>query len=259
MTEQIYPLTTTGVKTLAEAAKKNPDIFLSADTEAIKTAAIEEIQKTGSPEESLFKDFPIQCDSSVFALLNGDAVSGPSEDEHHATFIHQGIKLSSAEMSDPKILSSINCFHAAKYAAERWKSSNTWKSEKLADRAKHVILHYLGTNKESNAIARIWWLYEFAKRTSVHSKFDTDVILKKTANNVNFYHQILRRKYLMSSDIVRAAIIDVCMESGMIDRNDTNLTSKMMQELNNKAGGISLDLLPPDILRNTIKDCIPPK
>lgn len=259
MNEQIYPLTAIGVKALAEAAKENPDIFLDADTEAIKNAAIKQIQETDSPTEYLFSDFSIQCDSNVFALLNEGAVPGPWEDEQHANLIHQEIKLSPAEMSDSKVLSSINCFHIPKYAAERWKSSSKWKSEDKKERSKHVILHYLGSSKESNSIARIWWLCEFARRTATYSKFDADVILKKLANNVNFYHSILKRNYLMSSDIVRAAIIDVCMESNMIDRNDTVLTSKMMQELNSKAGGISLDLLPAEVLKNTIKDCIPPK
>ena len=259
MSDLIYPLTDSGVRALTELSVKSPDVFIEGDPDALLNAVAQQMQKVADEQTSPFRNAPLECDDSVFTILNRDVVAGPSKDREHSEFVYSELKASPAEMSDSRLLASINCFHAARYVTERWKSGKRWNSSNPADRTKHVKEHWLGANKESNAIARLWWLHEFSRRTAKLSQFDTGVILNKLAGNVNFYHQILDRGYLMSSDVVRAAIIDICIDTGLVDRNDTTLTSKMMQELNRKAGGINLDLLAGDELRNIIMDCIPKK
>lgn len=141
----------------------------------------------------------------------------------------------------------------------RWETSSLAKSKNKSDKEQFVKLHWLESNFEANTAARLFWLYEYAIRAAGHSKFDAEVLLDKMADNVNFFHQILRRRYLMASDRIRAAILDISIESGLVDSNKTSEVSKMMRLLNRTAGGISLDILSDEELRSRIKDVMPPK
>ena len=79
------------------------------------------------------------------------------------------------------------------------------------------------------------------------------------AGNVNFYHQILRRTYLMASDRIRATLLDVSIESGLVDENKTKSVNDVMRLLNRAAGGISLDVLENEALKRQLEEVMPPK
>ena len=199
-----------------------------------------------SPRSSLATDAPRRA---------GEVV-----DAEHARRLRQIFPTFTAfEMSDPRLLASINCFHIPGYVRTRWGTSILAKSTERKKQIKFVRSHYLDSSKESNTVARLWWLYEFALRTSQFSKYDPETLLEKMAGHVNFYHQVLHRSYLMASDRIRAAILDVGISSGLADENKTSSVNKVMQSLNRKAGGVSFDVLSDEELRHHVEESLPPK
>ena len=192
--------------------------------------------------------------------LTADAVAGPKRDAVHAQMLYKALpSVTRADMSDRRVLASIGCFNMPGYSDIRWGSSKFSKSTKLQDQSKFVKEHYLGDNKQGNSIARLWWLYEFAESASEHSQHDTLTLLDAMANHVNFYHQMLRRSYLNASSRVRAFLLDIALENGLLDRNNTRETSRMLQQLNLAAGAVNLDILSDAKLMGLIKEVMPPK
>ncbi len=258
MNDVVKPLTDTAHLLLQELAKEQPDLFSCSGT--LQEQLEKKLSSSAEEESKIFSEHTKWYPKESLKHLIADVVSGPAHDSEHVKLLRQIFPTFTAlEMSDPRVLASLNCFHIADYVKIRWGSSNIATSTEKDKQTRFIKSHYLGRSKESNTIARLWWLYEFALRSSKYSKYDCDTLLEKMAHNVNFYHQILRRSYLMASDRVRAAVLDVAIASGLADANKTSEVTKVMRLLNRKAGGISLDVLSDEELRRHIKESLPPK
>lgn len=256
----ICPLTDSGYAFLEDIAEKNPALFRSSNSELLKTELENRRKKSAEESTSPFNEKKEWMPQNSFDIFNRSAIAGPELDAKHARHLRRVLPtITSADMSDKRVLASICCFHISNYIDKRWASSELSKSNELEKQVKFVKLHWLGNDKESNALARLWWLYEFADRTAKYSKYEADELLEKMSNNVNFYHQILRRKYLMASDRIRSAILDVAIETGLADRNKTGEVSSTMRQLNRVAGGISLDILSDEELREQVEGALHPK
>ena len=257
MTEAVHPFTYAGYSLLEIIASEKPSLFLEPDE--LKQELISRIKQNADEESNIFVGSSWQP-AEPLEQLTADAVKGPRRDAEHARRLRQIFPTFTAfEMSDPRVLASINCFHIPGYVRTRWSTSSLAKSTERKKQTSFVRSHYLRHSKESNTIARLWWLYEFALRTSQHSKYDHEALLEKMAGHVNFYHQVLRRSYLMASDRIRAAILDVGISSGLAEENKTSSVNKVMQSLNRKAGGVSFDVLSDEELRHHVEESLPPK
>ena len=233
MIEAVYPLTYTGYSLLEGIAKDQPSLFSEPDD--LKRELESRVKLNAEEGSKAFASNPKCYPKEPLEQLTNDVVKGPKHDEEHALRLRRVFpELTAFEMSDPRVLASINCFHIASYVRTRWSTSSLAVSTEREEQTKFIKLHYLGRSKESNTIARLWWLYEFAFRTSEHSIYDFETLLEKMANNVNFYHQILQRSYLMASDHIRAAVLDVGIASGLADENKTSSTNKVMQSLTSR-------------------------
>jgi len=252
---QIHALTDSGYALLETIADDRPDLFWNSESELLMKELKERADQSGDEEVSLFSQNRKWTPQRALEALVEDAVSGPSSDAEHARFLRQTLPtMTPADMSDKRVLASICCFHLSEYVNKRWQSS------KLKDKTNFVKLHWLGNSKESNALARIWWLYEFAQRAAPNSAHDDDVLLEKLAGNPTLYHQMLRRPYLMASDRIRAAVLDVAISSGLTAKEKVDSFMKeLYRQLNRVAGGISLDVLSDTELREKVEDALPPK
>ncbi|MCY3579195.1 MAG: DUF6339 family protein [bacterium] len=260
-TGRIHALTSIGYNILKNIAHEQPSLIRTGTAEDL----YDEMRRrhTGPSDNysaPLFSErsWPIQMDLSN---LMADPVPGPSHDAVHAEWIYKALPtVTTADMSDQRILSAINCFHLPGYSNIRWKSSRKlWDSTDPVVQTKFTINHWLGDSKESNTVARLWWLYAFAQQAAAYSEHDTSTLLEAMANHVSFYHQLMRRKYLRASPRIRASILDVSIQNGLLYKNNTAETSRMMQALNLTAGGIGLDILSDNDLREVIKGVMPPK
>lgn len=261
-TERVHTLTSTGHKLLEDIASDIPSLIRTGTADDLYAEMVRrKTDRSGDdPDSPLFSErsWPVQMSLSSLA---DDPVPGPGNDAAHAEWIHKALPtVTTADMSDRRILAAINCFHIPGYSNTRWKSSKKlWSSTDSTVQTRFVLNHWLGHSKESNTVARLWWLYEFARQAAVYSVHDTNALLNEIASHVNFYHQLLRRKYIRASPRIRAIILDVSIENGLLSRNNTRETSRMMQRLNLTAGAISLDILPPDKLREVVEGVMPPK
>lgn len=250
-----------GHSALLEIASREPDIFLSSDSTVLLARAEHIIKSSSDPDAMLFHQSGVSCDTSVFQQLKDTAVSGPSNDIQHAKMLYANLEATPSQMSDKRVIASLNCFFASEYVWQRWQSSTSATSDKPATKSKFVKDHWLTTSKESSGVARIWWLYEYARRAAKYSQNDTEAILDILAGSPSFYNQLLDRPYLMASDKVRGAIVDVAIETyhktGI--RPNKGFTNKLMRSLNNRAGGVCLDVLNEDELHNIVRECLPPK
>lgn len=261
MIEPIYALTDSGYAALYSVAGDMPELFTQDDSQGLINAIHQSIERNDEWDEEPFSSNRKWHPLKSFSAIIDDITPGPSNDSDHSRYIREALpRLTASEMCDVRILASINCFHlGGHYVKTRWETSSLANSNKKSDMEQFVKLHWLESNFEANTAARLFWLYEYAIRAAVHSKFDAEVLLDKMADNVNFFHQVLRRRYLMASDRIRAAILDISIESGLADSNKTSEVSKMMRLLNRTAGGISLDILSDEELRSRVKDVMPPK
>lgn len=260
-TNQIFALTTTTYGFLDDIASENPEFFINGDMGPLRKKLQKMADESGEDNVDVHNVNRKFIPQASLDFLVDNAVAGPESDYDHAMFLRKALPtVSAADMSDRRLLASICCFHLTDYVSERWKSSRLHKSKDQQKQAEFVKLHWLGDSKQANSVARIWWLYEFAFRAAKESlEYDGEVLLQKMAKNVNFYHQILRRSYLMASDKIRAAVLDVAIGSGLADRNNTKEVSSMMEQLNRIAGGMSLDNLSPQELREKVEEALPPK
>ncbi len=257
MSKAVRSLTPTGYSLLVDLAGENPGLF--AEPDDLKQEVDNRIKQNADEESRVFMEHVWQPKESLDQLID-NAVKGPELDFEHAIELRRIFpEFTAFEMSNPDVLASINCFHIPDYVRTRWGTSSLAKSAEQRKQTNFVKSHYLGSSKESNTVARLWWLYEFARRASDHSQYSFEILLKKMAGNVNFYHQMLRRSYLMASDRIRAAILDVAIASGLADENKTGSVNKVMQSLNRKAGGISFDILSYKELRRHVEESLPPK
>lgn len=255
----IYALTDYGYDLLLDIADRKPYLLRNFNSELLMGELENRIKENAQEHIQLFSENRKWVPQNSLDAFNEDAVVGPELDAKHAQYLRRALPtITSADMSDRRVLASICCFHISNYVDKRWGLSKLSKSSNLDDQVTFVKLHWLGNKKESNAVARLWWLYEFANRAAEYSKYDTNVLLKKISSNVNFYHQILRRT-LIASDRIRAAVLDIAIETGLADRNKTNEVNSTMSQLNRIAGGISLDILSDEELREQVEGALHPK
>ena len=261
MIEPIYALTDSGYAALHSIAGDMPELFMHDDSQELINTIRQSIERNDEWDEEPFSRNRKWHPLKSFGAIVDDVVPGPTNDSNHSRYIREALPmLTASEICDVRVLASINCFHlGGNYVKTRWQTSSLANSKNKSDMEKFVKLHWLECDFQANSAARLFWLHEYATRAAVYSKFDAEVLLDKMANNVNFFHQILRRRYLMASDRIRAAILDISIESGLADSDKTSEVSKMMRLLNRTAGGISLDILSDEELRSRIKDVMPPK
>jgi len=264
-TDRVHALTADGYSLLQDVAKDDPALIRAAEPERlISDMLVRHEDRTGGQGNGtdLFtqRSWPI---SHILSLVGLDAaaVAGPSSDAVHAEWLHSALPtVKAADMSDQRMLAAINCFHLPAYSNIRWKTSNLWSSSDPKKQARFVKGHWFGNSKQSNTAARLWWLYELAKRAEEWSEHDTDTLLHTMANNVNFYHQmIVRRQEQSASDRVRAHILDVAIRDGHAARNRTSEWNHARQRLNLTAGAVNLDIITDDALRELIEGVMPPK
>ena len=261
-TGRVHALTSIGHNLLQDIAHEHPAVIRTGTAKELYDEILRQHtdRDADNPETPLLSErsWPIQMPLSS---LTADPVPGPGNDAAHAEWIYKALPtVTAADMSDYRLLAAINCFHLPGYSDTRWKSSKKlWGSTDPDVQTKFVLNHWLGHSKESNTVARLWWLYEFARQAAAYSEHDTSTLLEAMANHVNFYHQLLRRKYLRASARIRATILDVSIQNGLLSRNNTRETSRTMQRLNLTAGGIGLDILSDDDLREVIEGVMPPK
>lgn len=254
----IRALTERGYVLLAQMAQENPDLFLSAAPNLLEEELNKKNADNGGQGEKLFSEKRVWYPVHSLENLNAVAEAGPGPDATNARYLRESLPtLTRSDMSDHRVLTSINCFHLAKFSKVRWESSNL--SDIPDKKVEFVKVHWLGTDKQGNTVARLWWLYEFAVCAAEHSKYEAEVLLEKMAGNVNFYHQLLRRRYLLASDRIRAMVLEVSLETGLLEENNTTTSSRMLESLNLAAGGRSLDILGDKELRRCVEEVMPPK
>lgn len=278
---RIVALTDLGYSTLEDIAEERPTLLRTGTPLEIRSAMEEHARTHQSTHADACSDtpshaaahpssdtqHPLFAERRSWQMLNialtqltVDAVAGPKRDAVHAQMLYKALpSVTRADMSDRRVLASIGCFNIPGYSDIRWGSSKFSKSTKLQDQSKFVKEHYLGDNKQGNSIARLWWLYEFAESASEYSQHDTLTLLEAFANHVNFYHQLLRRPYLNASSRVRAFLLDIALENGLLERNNTRETSRTLQQLNLAAGAVNLDILSDEKLKGIIREVMPPK
>lgn len=260
MSSEVCALTTEGYNALLRVADDKPELFLESKIDEIKQELQEQIKNNAEKSAPLFSKRKWTSASSLEETIINNASSGPKKDAEHAKCFRQSFPvLTRSDMADERVLASLNCFHLSEYVAIRWQSSKDAKSEDKDTQKKFVKKHWLGVDKKANAVARIWWLYEYSHSSAEYSQYTPEVLLEKMANNVNFYHQMLDRPYLMASASIRAGILDVSISTGLADENKTGETNKLMRSLNRTAGGISLDILNREKLRELVEESLPPK
>lgn len=260
MARTIRALTDSGYETLVYIARESPQLFRAGDPVALhdemqkhklasaETFALFSTSRTWQPQRSLSE-------------LASSGVAGPSDDTRLAVWLWTSLPtVQAADMADHRVLASINCFHLGRYVDIRWGMSSSRDNPDKAKQSSYVMSHWLGASKESNTAARLWWLYEFARRAADHTDhYDTDALLDAMAGHVNFYHPLLKHPYLMASDRVRAAILEVSIQSGLVAQNRTAESNKMLRALNHMGGAISLDVLTRRQLREHVGVTMPPK
>jgi len=261
--QRVQAFTDEGYKLVERLADTDPTLIRSGDRAAVVDALerLNREQNTRRPP-AIFDENRTWAPDGPFPA-GGDAPNrgGPSHDDVAAFQIWEALpQAKRSHMSDRRVLAAINCLSLGSYPDIRWKSSKKlWSSDDPDVRTKFVVNHWLGYSKESNTAARLWWLYEYARSAGEHSEHPTDVLLSTMADNVNFYHPLLKHPYLMASDWIRAAVLDVSIRRGLAQKNNTSETNRMLRALNQLAGAISLDILDNDALRDRIERVMPPK
>lgn len=256
--QKVQRLSDAAVMTLHQIADQRPTLFTNNNPDALQKETESRLNDMEGNDTDLFQPGIVHHVAKPFLSITSNPAKGPSHDADHAISLREILpKLTAAEASDERWLTSINCFHLAGFHRVRWGLS---KNAGSGSRSKFVKEHLLGSDKESNTTARLWWLYELSQRAAPYSKRDRNELLSQMAGNVGFYHQMLFRRYLMASDRIRAFICDASQASGMMETTGLkDKTNKMLQRLNRVAGGVSLDSLNDETLRDYIKQAMHPK
>ncbi len=265
MSRPVRQLTSAGYAALKHLAATCPGLFLAGDSQQLRSAAETQLASHAADTPRLFTGRRWQPQANLSAISTGDK-GGPDDDHTNARLLRQALpQLTAADAADPRVLASINCFHLAEYCTIRWKTSklakrnpasgNTQKSQ-----AGFVAKHWLHRHKESNTTARLWWLAEFAERAAPHSAHSSDQLLDLMAGNRGLYHRLLAHSVLMASDRIRALVMDTAADSGLLSTPGQHAAAQAwLSALNRRAGLVCLDALNHDALRETIRDCLPPK
>ncbi len=254
---KIHPLTDAGYNLLIDVARNSPNLFFEPSLSQITSKFFEVAEERNEKNLFNFEKFWVP----LFPLdhLSNDVVPGNKLDADHTRYIRNALPtITPADMSDRRVLASICCFNLVGYINTRWSLSKHFRSSSRADQIKFVESHWMGNIgniKISNAAARIWWLGEFAARASKFSNNSFDELLEIMAENARLYDQMSDRLF-MASDKIRAMILDIMIDKGISEAKDIDF---IMTQLNKMAGGISLDILSKEDLKEKVTAALPPK
>ena len=246
-----------GLTALRELAERSPSIFIDTDPDVLHSSMIE-----AAKGQSTLSATPLDLRSDL-SPLNAIQESGPDTDREFAWVVRDALgHLTAARGLDEYIWATINCFVIPRYVSVRWQSSN--QANKPEHLPAFVRRHWLDGGKigarQDNAIARLWWLGEFATRAAQHSdRIDDDQMLDAMANNVNLYHQLFRRPNLLSRPKMVAAIYEVFLSDSNDYLNVTKYASELLRTLNFIAAQKSLDFMSVAELREVVEEAKPPK
>ena len=242
-----------GIAALKELTYKSSKLIIAVDPDTLA----KRVQEQALTEDIWGNSFDLDDDILV---LNNLKESGPGTDADFSRIIRRALPNLRADQGlDEYMWATVNCFVISDYVRTRWKHVLPSKSEQVPN---YVRRHWLDgekvTARQNNAIARLWWLGEFSDRAAQHSALNSDELLEAMANNVNLYHQLLSRPNLLSRSRLVAAIYEV-----FLDDNDylriTKYANELLESLNLRAAGESLDLMDLSELREVVEESKPPK
>ena len=222
------------------------------------------ITAKGETPDALYNgEITLQADLSS---LNQSELQNDTTDAANAPLVRAALPaITPAKAADHRLWASVNCFALLPYTAKRWNQSTSLKAPRRTSEEKKlrewVQDHFLGHGvemKQSNAAARLWWITEMARRIAPHSKHSADRLVSAIANDVEMYHQILRRPYLASNPRLIAQIYDLALAGNeyLFIRPYPN---RMLQNLNIKAAAVSLGTLSDASLKQAVEEAKPPK
>lgn len=243
-----------GLKSLRLLASKSSHLFLDSNPDKLERR----LEESASPD-SPWREQGIDVLADL-SELNDIELSGPTTDASFVPLVRNALgHIPASEGLNEYLWSTINCFLLSRYVPIRWQSSNS------SDPTKFVQSHWLDGGvtraRQNNAIARLWWLGEFAKRAAQYSEvLNEDDLLNGMANNVNLYHQLLYRPNLISRPKLVAALYEVFLNGADNDYlGATRYANELLLTLNLRAASLSLDFMGMDELREVILECKPPK
>ena len=262
MTKSVRILSEAGYKALSALAADRPEMFISGQAQ---DSQMVESEMNKLANDGLWSDTKVL--HQPIEILNEIDQGGPGADYEHAKILIGALgEMRPREYSNELLWASLNCFPLAKYTAIRWKyvpRKSKRKSTHKDGMANFVSDHWLkyGTgSRRRNASARLFWLNECARRFSDESeKFDHDAMLKFLSGNVNVYHQMLARPYLMGSPRLMAKLVEIISQSGNEYLTQTKYISDFLRALNIRGGAQSLDFIDGDELDALIRESLPPK
>ena len=264
MNGSLQLLNSDGYKALHELADEDPDLFLQPDTHLLLQRL--EDHSLLSP----WADASLPMAPLALEALNSITVDGPSTDRENAPILRQALQqVPDHWFHDERLWATLNCFHLAAYTARRWKFTprkTTSKARRTRNRKQKktdfVRLHWLNAGsqaRESNAAARLWWLYELAERASAHAVlYDLPALLETLADNVALYHQMLRRPNLVSNPRLAAALIELARDEIPELQTQKHINQTLIQ-LNTQAGAALFDVNDTGGMKDWVRSVSPPK
>lgn len=265
MTLAVPRLSPKGYATLWEVSNSNPGAFYENPAPATLQELMEKASAAkGEDAASLWGgEITLHIDLNG---LNEAEQQDDTTDAANAPLVRAALHgISPAEAADHRLWASVNCFALLPYTTKRWNQRSSvnapCNTKDLQRIRRWVQSHYLGHGtgmKQDNAGARLWWLTEIARRAEEHSRHSAERLLSAIANDVEMYHQILRRPYLASNPRIVASIYDLAL-AGNEYLLRGRYPNRMLQALNMKAAAVSLGTLSDDALKAAVEEAKPPK
>ncbi len=266
MTSAIPLLSVKGYEELQGLCNHNPRLFYeNPSPSALKGALEEQRRKKGFPPEALWDAEIIPQEN--LEKLNAAERQDDSTDAENAPLLRKSFPdITPVTAADYRLWASINCFALLPYTTRRWNHTNSNKAPcRTSDGQKikeWIQEHYLGHGtgmKRYNAAARLWWLTELSRRASEYSTHSAPRLLSAMANDVEMYHQLLDRPYLVSNPRIVAKIYDLALQPGNDYMFRRPYPNRMLQSLNLKAAATSLGTLSDETLARVVEEAKPPK
>ena len=240
-----------GYMRLLELAQDQPDLFLLAESKDLQDILY------SNPELWQKQSITLASRPAVDAM-NSITVGGPSTDSVMARQLRQALDgVPIHRCYDRNVWASLNCFAWPSYTAQRWDNVPTDLKKQSEFVCRHW-LHLASNRAESNAGARLWWLYEFAVRMEHYLPYSHGFILDELCKNRQFYHQLLRRTNLIANVKFMAVLFDLMLEE-FPEFNKTKVLSSLLKKLNRDAGSFLFDTMELDEMRNWVREAYVPK